>query len=352
MEQKNLYAAILAVSFTCLVPVSPSFAQDGKLRDAQVAVLQAEGPKAALILRGLVESSLPMSKWDQRRTRCGLSRLEGKHSIPQPAFSGDDFADQIVRIYRSYWQQAIDPAKREMSEKWLFDQLRRAIRRPQIKDRDAILEEVSNQLNARNIYNTQGKTAALYDLLLYLREDETPYKVNLPDGTSYDVKVFLLKNMISHGWSRYFNCGGPGTAGFATEQGLYAIAEVYDLESEDFRISFLTHETRHYADYERYPGLEGPELEYRAKLTELALADKTLSGLLDTFSTDQGDDRATPHSFANKQVLNALRRQLKLEATTDLKSIDPTKLREAARLLLLKDNQERDEARGKAPTKP
>ncbi len=77
-----------------------------------------------------------------------------------------------------------------------------------------------------------------------------------------------------------FQLWWPWRAGLATEQGLYGIAEVYDLASEDFHVTFLTHETRHYVDYERSTNLEGPELEYRVKLAELAIADKALSELL------------------------------------------------------------------------
>ena len=54
------------------------------------------------------------------------------------------------------------------------------------------------------------------------------------------------------------------------------------LDAETFSVRFLAHETQHFADKYNFGHLESWELEYRAKLTELALAvssqDSTLSG--------------------------------------------------------------------------
>jgi hypothetical protein len=52
------------------------------------------------------------------------------------------------------------------------------------------------------------------------------------------------------------------------------------------------------------------ELEYRAKLVELAQANTTRARVLRKSSEDQGDDPASPHAYANKRVLAALRRRL------------------------------------------
>lgn len=328
---------------TALLFAHPAEADPVKLSDAQAAVLQTDGPRAIGLFRQF--QPLSTSPWDTRRARCSVARLTGKPSIPSAAVSGDPLSDRIIGIYRSYWQRAMVLADRNSAEEKLFNGLRNAIRRPDLKDREAVLTEVSVQLNARNIYtSSQGKTATLYDLLLYLQEEEKPYKVDLADGTTFDVKVTLMRSMISSGWSRYFNCGGPGTGGFATSDGLFAIAETYDLDGEDFLGSFLTHETRHFADYKRYPDLEGPELEYRAKLSELAVVDKTQKEVVELFEGNQGDDRAIPHSYANKRVLIALRDRLGLAAGASLLQTDRVRLREAARALLIEDNQRRDKA--------
>jgi hypothetical protein len=347
MRLNSILHILLAGIAGSLPLASPSSAQAVELSDAHAAVLQVDGPAATRHFAQLLSAPASLSAWEQRRARCSIARLAGRPSIPAPALSGDELADRIIGIYRSYWRAAMDVSQRARAEQRLFDELRKAIRRPDLKDRDAVLREVSAQLNARNIYTTLGKTAALYDLLLYLNQEEQLHKVDLSDGTSHDVKVFLMKSMMSYGWSRYFNCGGPGTGGFAVENGLYAVAETYDLDGEGFLVSFLSHETRHFADYKRYPGLEGPELEYRAKLTELARVDKTLPGILSLFDSSQSDNRENPHSHANRRVLGAMRKQLGLPPEADLKKADPVRLREAARSLLVQDNAERDKADGK-----
>lgn len=148
--------------------------------------------------------------------------------------------------------------------------------------------------------------------------------------------------MVSYGWARFLTCDGPGTRGFATDKGLYAVRDQYDLAGEDFQINFLAHEARHYADYQRFPGLEVPELEFRAKLTELSKASTTLIKTISRFEADQSDDRENPHSYANKRVLAVMRVQLGLSTDGDVKQQQPDAIRAAARALILKDNAERE----------
>src|SRR5205085_9777810 len=66
------------------------------------------------------------------------------------------------------------------------------------------------------------------------------------------------------------------------------------------------HEGQHFADYAQYPKLEQPELEYRAKLTEIAMSQSTTAELLQRFAALGGTRRAVPHAFANRQVRLAL----------------------------------------------
>jgi hypothetical protein len=124
------------------------------------------------------------------------------------------------------------------------------------------------------------------------------YKVKLTDQT-LDVRVVFLDEFVSLGWAAYATCGRAHTGGWATRDELYALKSSYVLDSEDFRVSYLAHEGRHFADYRRFPKLEQPELEYRAKLTEIALSDTTTHSLIAEFSRRTLRDRSVPHSFAN-----------------------------------------------------
>jgi hypothetical protein len=94
----KLFAALLCSGLS----LSPATAQSVSLSDAHAAVLQTDGPRAARLFEQLLTKSSSLSKWDQRRARCSIARLTGKSSIPLPTFSGDEFADRIIAIYRAY----------------------------------------------------------------------------------------------------------------------------------------------------------------------------------------------------------------------------------------------------------
>jgi hypothetical protein len=68
-------------------------------------------------------------------------------------------------------------------------------------------------------------------------------------------------------------------------------------------VSYLAHESQHFADDKRFPKLEQPELEYRAKLVELAEARETVHALVERFASQTGESRSAPHNFANLKVI-------------------------------------------------
>jgi hypothetical protein len=106
-------------------------------------------------------------------------------------------------------------------------------------------------------------------------------------------------------------------------------------------VTFLGHEGQHFADKTRFKNLKPWELEYRAKLTELAQANVTRSKVLGKFITDQGDDPASPHSYANRQLLTALVQKLRLGGADELASADVARVQEAAVELLREDSARR-----------
>ena len=339
----RLAAGLTGLAWASVVHASSS---DDPFDAALSAVLQTQGPQAIALYETVLASNPTPTV--ARLARCGRARLLGEPSMPQPVMAGEPLADDVLTAYRRYWVKAMNPAGRDEAETELFATLAEAAGSPDPADRDAVLAAMSEQLRAKGVFTAAlGRTAALYDLMLYLDQRERPTSVDLPDGTQHLTTVFYMQTMVSYGWTRHFTCGVTGTGGFATEDGLYVVEDQYDLDAEEFKVSFLVHETRHFADYALFPGLEGPELEYRAKLTELAMVEETLVELLDRFEPDQSDDRGNPHSHANKRVLAALRRELGLADDADLRQADAVALREAARTLLIRDNAERTAAAAK-----
>src|SRR5690606_27472967 len=67
--------------------------------------------------------------------------------------------------------------------------------------------------------------------------------------------------------------------------------------------SYLGHEGRHFADHKLFPKLSSADLEYRAKLTELGLAKKTIYELIEFFINNANFGSDNGHSVANFCVI-------------------------------------------------
>ena len=159
--------------------------------------------------------------------------------------------------------------------------------------------------------------------------------------TRYQAKILYLKQLqelrlVQH----YATCGRAATGGWATQAGLFAVVPRYEsLENEEFQVTFLGHETQHFSDNARFKDLKPWELEYRAKLVELSEANVTRARVLTRFVDDQGDDPASPHSYADRSILNEMVRRLQLKGPDELFTVDLTRLQSAARETLIEDSR-------------
>jgi len=271
------------------------------LQSAVGAMLQGDGRQARRLLGGLPEQGL--SEADRRFRACMLCRLSGAGSATPPA-AGASAA----------------PAPRDM-------------------------DEAETRLSARlaqlGLHAQLGTTGRLRDLMLWSRQTERTETVSLPEGPQ-TTRVTYLDGFLSQGWSNHLSCERVGTGGWATTAGLYVIVPGYEsLDAEPFRVNFLAHESQHYADQHRYPKLQGWELEYRAKLVELAYADETREPTLSAFGANQGDDPADAHSYANRRVLAALRERLLLAQGDPLTALPRERLQHAAVAALKADSARR-----------
>ena len=124
------------------------------------------------------------------------------------------------------------------------------------------------------------------------------------------VPVVMMKDFISLGWIQFATLGRHYPGGWATKDTLFCVRQAYDLDSENFQISYLAHEGRHLDDYQLFPELKSPDLEYRAKLTELSLADESLFDLLSFFMHQSNKASKNPHQFANYCLIRDLSQHL------------------------------------------
>lgn len=302
------------------------------------AALQGDGTRAQMILRAVRAREL--GKEDREFRACVLARYQSPVVVPDGIT--DPFARDVLRAYRSYWNASLlRPTHRVAEEETLVDTLRRLLDQPQasgIGDLEPLLAE---RLRQAGYYSLQGRTGVLRELMMWKRQNEQTRRVELPEGP-HDVRVVLLDDFVSLGWGDYATCGRRGTGGWAKSDALYAVVPRYkSLDSEEFRVSFLGHESQHFADLARFRDLAPWELEYRAKLVELAQARLTRAKVLRKFTEDQRDDPASPHSYANWRLLAALRRRLGLPADADLGQVGVPELEAAAIAELREDTARR-----------
>lgn len=337
---------LVLAAFLLATPATAS-AQDARatLNRALGAVLQADGPAARRLLDSLAPDGLSAGQSDMRA--CILQRLDPT-SPPIEREAGAPFAMKALDAYRLYWRDAVQgPEARAAAEQALTLRLAELLARPDLTDAAVVGAQVVDRIRSEGFHVLgNGRTGLLLDIFIWSKQQTRDITVALPEG-AHATRVFLMDDFQSEGWSDWLSCGRTGTGGWAKPEGLYAIASAYpSLENETFAVNFLAHETQHFADNAAWPGLPGHELEYRAKLTELALAQTTLNTTLDAFAANQGDNPADAHSHANKRVLGAMRTKLGLAPDADLKAASAEALREAARQELFADTARRRAAAG------
>lgn len=282
---------------------------------------------------------------------CLFGRFERK-APPYLAGSVEDpFARELLVTYQDYWWHALStPASRDSLDAALLAKLRTWVDAPANEDWDAVENRIAGRLRERGYHAQLGRTPPLRELMIWRKQTSKPYRVVLPDSV-HQVDVELLDDFVSRGWSYYARCGRGSAGGWAADDRLYAVVPWLEgkLTSDRFRASLLGHETQHFADLKRFPKLEPWELEYRAKFTEAWMARSTLAELLARFAASRSDDKESPHTYANKRVLAALRAQLEARgiqsSKDDLGDVPADAVRQAAHDVLLEDTKQRMQAK-------
>ncbi|HEY0660422.1 MAG TPA: hypothetical protein VGD21_03740 [Lysobacter sp.] len=252
---------------------------------------------------------------DREYRSCMHDRFARSAPPPVAGTVEDPFARSVLASYQAYWWHAlVAPAQRAQFETGLQQDLRQLLGKPAdaAPDFDALETLLQAELGKRGYHALTGLTPPLRELMLWRKQTTHDYDVALPEGTQR-VRAELLDDFASLGWSAYGRCERGSNGGWATDAALFAVVPAYKegLESDAFQVVFLGHEAQHFADKHRFKGLQNWELEYRAKLVELAQASGALSAKrVGGFITSQGDDPAAPHPYANQQVVAALTKRL------------------------------------------
>lgn len=311
------------------------------------------GKAMNLALQGDMKSALPLfrslpagalAKDQDQAVRALLTRFEGPITSPKAL---DPWVANVLVAYQTYWKQVmLGIVSPEAGERKLTADLT-----PLVQARAKTAEEgvgalepiLQAKLLGRGYHALFGCTRPFRECMIWTSEQETNYGVELPEGHE-DVRVVMLDGFISLGWTGFATGDYYHAGGWSRPDRLYCLKDSYDLASESFRVSYLAHEGQHFADSRRFPNLEQPELEYRAKLVELALADRTQGSLLQAFSANISDSRNLPHPYANRLVVRNLVHILApkgLQTGAWWVALKPAAIREAAGRLLKEDTASR-----------
>ena len=125
---------------------------------------------------------------------------------------------------------------------------------------DSINVYLTRFIQSKNLHTTGfGKTGKFYDLLIWETEKDTSYSFRLlKEQTS--ARVILMDNFITLGWEEYATLEKYYPGGWSTKEALYCVLKAYDRNNETFLISYLAHESRHFADFKLFAKLSSADL--------------------------------------------------------------------------------------------
>ncbi|MEX0312570.1 MAG: hypothetical protein AB3N18_00210 [Allomuricauda sp.] len=303
--------------------------------------------KAALPLLEVPVSSL--TEEDQKFKQVFEDRFKGETDNSDYLRDKKTKIHELQLIFRNYWRQyLLDPNPKHERNLGMNAIGFLKTHFPEVKDknitRDSLGFFLSQYIKSRGFLTTTSvnKTGGLYDLLVWRSQRDTLYAFSLKKE-KIKTKVVFMQDFVTLGWEEYATLGKYHPGGWTSNGIIYCVEDAYDLESENFQISYLAHEGRHFLDNAAFPGLDNADLEYRAKLSELSLAKITLYDLVEGFISNANNQSENPHPLANYHVVSNLSRSLfgkKFEEDIHgWKKIPQKKLNKAAYKLLKRNSK-------------
>ena len=300
MKTVYTFMNFVAASFILMMPHT-AMASDSLASRYIALAIQGDLSSASSMLQEENAGAEPTAvtlreKFDQRF-------LSPKATDAEITASG--FLDGITLAYEEYWKSSLlDGSSRGGHLATLESRLSAILRRfyGTRSNEDSVFDGLHRVLASRGTHFLESPDFPLRDLFLWQSEELATYTVQLTDKRLV-LKIHFMDDFLLQGWKDYASLGLATTTGWVEDGELYCIAWAYDTHSENFEVSYLKHEGRHLLDLERYPNMESTELEYRAKLTELAFADRSLKRVLDDFTAKAAHNPDSPHAMANWRVV-------------------------------------------------
>ena len=337
----HIVATAVVALLACIAVSGPAQAQHGQMTPVLSAYLK-------MVFAGDVSGAAALfaSEPDDRGSMMLVDRFERRFNERN---DGLDLARiespsvrEIAELFQAYWLDALmQDAPLDVLEVRLKGRLDDILMErgfaSALEDDDTLFENVEAFIRGEGYFAQSGRTPPLLDLMIWTSNNTVVESVELTDGT-YDIELNYMDDFVSYGWSNFAAFGMASTGGWAKKDGLYCNCRHYDLDSERFKLSFLKHEARHYADFGLYPELQPADLEYRGKLTELAYSEEGTYRLLEQFTRAANRVENAPHPLANWYVVDGLSELLpdgKWPAEASAwESVPKERIRQAARRLL------------------
>jgi hypothetical protein len=241
-----------------------------------------------------------------------MTRFGGELDKGEYAPTGDEQLDELLGYFRDYWRVSLLD-----NDGKYFDYLGKKVMPflmqhyppftgPEL--RDSIGVYLADYIRSRGFYTTEevNPTGRLVDMLIWKKETDSTYQVSLSKSEQIEVKVVMMEDFVTLGWMEYATLGEHHPGGWTTESAVYCVKNAYDLDSERFTVSYLAHEARHFSDKKKFEDLSGKDLEYRAKLTELHLAQQSTYELISFFIQNANAHSHNAHPLANYQLIQDL----------------------------------------------
>lgn len=316
---KTVIQQVLLCAFLlCAIGISAQHQIEHPASDLNYDQIYAYGVDANITpaIDLLQRSGSELSTKDQAFKERFLARFVAGETPESDAEIQHEQIQELLRIFQSYWRKSMLDTTQNF-DAYLASKVGPFLKKnyPPVKDmtieRDSIGYILSRYVHSQGFYTTKkvGKTGRLVDLPIWRNQLDTVYTFDL-HKEQIKVPVAMMKNFISLGWIQYATLGRHYPGGWATKDTLFCVRQAYDLNSENFQISYLAHEGKHLDDYRHFPALKSRDLEYRAKLTELSLADESLFGLISFFIHQSNKASKNPHQFANYCLIRDLSKQL------------------------------------------
>ncbi len=236
--------------------------------------------------------------------------------------SKNKIINDISIIYRKYWrEELIKENKKNRTDSTLYKNITKYLmsNKLTVLTLDSLSKTIRNDSELKRVIESQGFKVefkfrnGFQEIFIWNKESTKKYEVILPKET-VKTNVVFIESFHINGYDEFATFGDSQVGGWAIKKSatLYCNKGTYDLNSENFEVSYLKHESLHFSDLNNYPNLSSADLEYRSKVIELMYCTKeTIYDRISEFVSGANKaDRKNSHPYANYVLIQNLSKLL------------------------------------------